>query len=195
MFGRDDELRAAVDALREGRHVQLAGAPGGGKTSLLRLLVNEPTVQPPEGVVYVQADGLLLSGVMRILFDALYVTDARRVPTEAEIRALLHDEELLVVLDEPSLQEAEIRTLMAAMPRGHFLLARRTPYALDDEALTIELDPLEPDAALALFEEQLGRVLTLDERPAAEALIDKAGGHPLSIMLRAAEVRTGRQVL
>jgi NB-ARC domain len=184
------EVATATTTLRSASPVEFHGPAGVGKTKLLHHLAHDRLTSAfSDGVVYFSAirhkpvEDLLLH-----LFDAFYEREATYKSTPVQIRRALQNERALIVLDDVDLERDDVATLMNAAPNCTFLLAS-TECCLWGDGRALALQGLPPDDALALVERELGRLLTREERLAAETLCAALEGHPLRLLQLAALVR------
>jgi predicted ATPase len=196
-FGRSVELAALANLLAEGaRLVTLVGPGGAGKTRLVehaladratrgRALVvdlGEATGRDDVLVAIARALGLATTG------DAAGVLDD--VVRAAEATGL-------VVLDncEPAIAgvAAVVAEWLAAAPAVRLVATSREPLRLANERV-VDVGPLEPEAALAMFVERARRVrptLAADrdrERGIIAAIVEVLDGFPLALELAASRL-------
>ena len=189
LLDRESEVGAATAALQSATPVEFYGQDGLGKTTLQRYLSYQPSLASfPDGVVYLSVRHQPLADLLQSLFDAFYESDVPFKPTDTQIRHDLQGKRALILLDDVGLTRDEVETLMDAAPGCAFLLASRQRH-LWGEGRTMALRGLPPDNAMALLERELGRPLTPEERPAAQALCTALDGNPLRILQAAAMVR------
>jgi LysM repeat protein len=189
LLDRDSEIDAAATALQSAQPVEFHGQGGIGKTALLRHLAHRPPGAPfPDGIVYLSARHQPLADLLQSLFDAFYESDIRFKPTDAQICHALQNKQAMILLDDVELARDEMETLVCAAPGCAFLLAS-SERCLWGEGCAVALRGLPPDDGLALMERELGRPLTPEERPVAQALCETLEGHPLRLLQAAALVR------
>ena len=190
LLDRETEIGAAIAALRAATPVAFHGPAGVGKTALLRHLAHRAAGSFPDGVVYLSARRQAVEDLLQRLFDAFYETDVALKATDVQLRQALHGKQALVVLDDADLAWHDVQALVEAAPGCAFLLAM-AERRLWRGGEAIELWGLPPDDALALFERALGRPLTPEERPVAQAVCNALEGVPLHVLQAAAVVREG----
>jgi ABC-type dipeptide/oligopeptide/nickel transport system ATPase subunit len=186
---RRTETSTATSALQRNLPVGLHGQAGLGKTSLLRhLAYHVSNTLFPDGIIYLAARHFLLPDLLQSLFEHLYESDVPYKPTHAQIHHGLQNIKALVILDDVDLARDQVNALLDTAPACVFILAS-TERKLWGEGQVIALRGLPPADALALLERELGRPLTQDERPAAQALCAALHGHPLHLIYAAALAR------
>ncbi len=188
LLGRAAEVTAAKTAVRAAQPFEYYAEPGWGKTALLRYLGQLASDGYPDGVVYQPAGGQPLSDLLQFLFDAFYETDIPFKPTAGQLRQYLQALRALVILDDLDLDRDQLDTLLTSMPQGIFLLASKQ-RTLWGSGQAEALSGLAQDAALELFERELGRLLTAAEQPAFVRLWTTLAGSPLGLTEAAALVR------
>ena len=191
---QQDLAGLAAAHLRRPGLVVLTGAPGAGRSTLLRRIT---TVAP--GPVHAGGGLAMLAGVPALaLSRALKARlPAHDVPLLAEaVRSRVRGG--LLALDD--LQYADPATL-AALPHlaAHIrvVVALRTPHRLPAGTVTalreaatawLDLPPLSPEAALELARRAGGQL----GEAALTAVVDRAGGNPLAITALARQAGAGR---
>ncbi len=175
---RETEAVAALAGAANVGAVNVYGEPGVGKTHVLSNAAHRPEADElPDGVVYVPADGAALDDLLQALFEEFYDCGEPPVrPSGPRLRRSLRDYEALVVVDGLELEREAGQALVAAAPRCRFVAASTERCLWDAEA--IRLEGLQPEFALALVEQELGRALAPEERLDAETLCRSLGGHP-----------------
>ncbi|MDY6877922.1 MAG: hypothetical protein SWK90_17205 [Chloroflexota bacterium] len=189
LLDRAAEINAVAAALQSALPIEFCGQGGTGKTTLLRHLAHQPPDVPfPDGVLYLSARRQPLADLLQSLFDAFYESDIPFKPKDAQIRRALQSKHALIMLDDVELSRDEVETLMDTAPGCIFLLAS-SERCLWGEGRAVTLRGLPPDDALALIERELGRPLTPEERPAAQALCTALERHPLRLLQAVALAR------
>lgn len=179
---RANEQLVVGEALARGQVVDVHGADGTGKTSLVSQVMH---LQFPgdyaAGMVYLTVRHDEVEDLLQELVEHFYEARLRHVKvTENEARRLLAGKQALIVLDDADhLAESDADAVIQAAPQAAFIVAGREPRVWQGQALALEGLPLED--ALALFERNLGHPLD-DEQPVAEAICHALDGVPLSIV-------------
>lgn len=190
LLGRKQEIGQASNDLKTLLPVELYGAPGIGKTSLLRhLAYHYDGGTFPEGAIYldeVRRQGI--EDLLQFIFDSVYECVPAYKPSPAEVRARLRDKRALIMLDDVELEMAGIERLINALPEAGFALASEE-RRLIGEARALLLPGLPVEEARQLLERELGRQVGEDERSQAETLCALLGGNPRRILGAAAMAR------
>jgi hypothetical protein len=194
LLDRRDETRHVEVTLRDGLPVELYGAPGSGKTSLMRhLAYSVDAAAFPAGIVCLPTLGTA-SDLIQALFDALFEADVRLKPTEMQIRRLLGEQQALVLVDDVELGGTELDELLDSAPKCAFLLCS-SQRRLWREGRAFPLGGLPTDEAVELVELEFGRSLDESERDAARRLAVALEGFPLRIRQSVALTRDENRVL
>ena len=191
LLDRRDETGRVAAALRLAQPIEIDGEPGLGKTSLLRYLAYYAfDTKYPDGVVHLSLRGQSASDVLQALFEAFYESGQpfNVKPTDVQIRYALQDKQALILFDDVDLARDELQTAIDAAPGCAFVLTS-PERRLWSEGAALALAGLPLEDALNLIERELGRPLTADERPRAEALCIALEGHPLRLIQAAAIFR------
>ncbi|MDX3850433.1 ATP-binding protein [Streptomyces sp. AK02-01A] len=195
-LGRDAELRRLATAVREGGPVQVWGAPGVGKSALLRHTAR--TLAPgADGVVFLDAAQREPEDLAQDIFEACY--EARGyAPSSPELRRLMGDIKVTVYVDNAEFSAEGLRHLMDAAPDATFVVAGRERTLLG-EGSALRLEGIDRHAALELLARELGRPVAAEpESDTAATLWETAVGRPLLLLRAAALARldpSGRAVL
>ena len=189
LVDRQADVAAALSALDAGLAVETTGAPGVGKTAVLRHLAHHPRAAAfVDGIVYLSARHHAPLDLQQLLFEAFYESDAFCKPTEAEIRRGLQDKQALILLDDAHLAQNELEEVLDVAPRAAFVVATRE-RRLWREMRSVALKGLPSEDAVALLERELERSLDATERSAAATLCSAIEGNPLRILQAAAVIR------
>jgi hypothetical protein len=97
----------------------------------------------------------------------------------------------LILFDDVGLAREELEAVMDTAPGCTFVIASAEQH-LWGEGSTLSLAGLPLDDAMTLFERELGRPLTDDERPEAKLLCIALEGHPLRLIQAARSSRRAR---
>ncbi|GEM_PF-1844905 len=183
ILGRKLEIEDAMATLKSALPVEFYAEAGVGKTTLLRYLANHPQIAQifPDGIVYLLARKQTLADLLQSLFEAFYESDVPFKPTYSQIQQNLQSKKALILLDEVQLSRDEVVDLLNVAPDLTFLLAS-PERCLWGEGKVEALQGLPLDDALALLKRELGRSLTSEELPAAEAICKALNGHPLELL-------------
>ena len=201
LIGREPDLARLEDLLQSGGCVTLVGAAGVGKTSLARTAAARWAGRSVWVDLAALAQGRQVAGAMARALELQLTGGDDDAP--AQIVAALHDEPLLLVLDnaEHLLQTcAEFAALLRPLAQLRLLVTSQAPLAVAGEHV-LRLQPLalpQPDTnlgdgALALLVE---RIVAADHRfaatpgtlPLLRALCTQLDGLPLALEMAAARV-------
>ncbi|MFF7474808.1 ATP-binding protein [Streptomyces sp. NPDC008092] len=183
LVGREDETADVVRMVDRGSPVQLHGAAGIGKSTLLRRVAHR-MAEDGQRVVFLSATGRELGDVLQDIFEACYEAPGYR-PGRAELRALMAGHELRLLLDDVGCPAAELDELLDAAPSATYLMTA-TERTLWGEGLARRLGGLGQADSVELLERTLARDLDTDELPAAKALWRLTEGAPLQLLAAAA---------
>jgi hypothetical protein len=189
-LGRDGELGVARRALADAAPAEFHGAPGIGKTALLRHLAHDPGASWPDGIVHVRVAGQPLEDVLQWLFDVFWTTEPPWAPGPLRVREYLRELRALVVFDDVEFTRDECTELLDAATQSTFLLAATEPH-LEATERTVALRGLPATAAVAAFERCLGRPLDDGESGRAAELVGRLGGVPALVLEAARIIRDG----
>jgi hypothetical protein len=202
--GRAEVVSELVDLLE--RHgdqrgtalpvISIAGKAGVGKTALAVHIAHLVRGSYPDGQLYavlrVAKDGPLQ--VDRVLGDFLLSLGVprSRIPNDEEerermYRELLSDRRVLVVLDDAS-SEAQVRPLLPGGVGCAVIISGRVQLPALDGARLVELEVLEPDAAVELLATVVGTERVAAERGAAIAIAGLCGYLPLAVWIAGARL-------
>ena len=201
LIGRAADLAALREALAEGGAVALVGPAGVGKSRLVRALVGAPAPHLDAACVVDSERADAIGAACAAIAQGLdFSLGAAASDGEAVARvgdALAARGRVLLALDHgEALVEAlgaAVRAWTDANAELSVLVSGRRRLGLAQERL-VELAPLAPEAARALFVRRAGRVVRgYDpggaEREVIDALVEELDRLPLAIELAAARVR------
>ncbi len=205
--GRDEQVKRLSDLLVGAgtsgatgavRVAVVAGAGGLGKTSLAVHAAHRIRRKFPDGQLYVDLLGatptpLAPADVLARFLRDLGV-DGRQVPVDEDERAgryrtALAGRRVLVVLDNAR-DAAQVRPLLPGTASSAVLVTTRS--RMPDLASTrlVDLDVLDDDDALTLFNRAVGDDRAAAEPEATAELLEACAGLPLAIRICAARLAT-----
>ncbi|WP_147437610.1 ATP-binding protein [Streptomyces radicis] len=187
-IGRDADVAALAAAIRGGGPVQVWGAAGVGKSTLLRhaAWLLEPG---PDGVVFLAPTHGDVGDLAQEIFEACYDAPGY-APARGELRRLMAGVRVTVYVDNADFSPAQLLELLDAVPDATFVLAS-SARSLGNDGTAWEIAGLEQAAALELLARELRRPLRDGEVGAAVALWRAAAGQPLPLLRAAALTRFG----
>jgi non-specific serine/threonine protein kinase len=210
--GRENEIAEVGELLVGARLVTLTGPGGTGKTRLSLRVADTLAGDFAHGVCFVPLSSVSNSGLVgSVIAQALGVAEAPGVPVLEQLKTLLRERSLLLVLDnfEQVMHAAPIvaellkhcRKLKALVTsRIALRLSGEQEYAVPPLALppdvggAHEIDTLADYSAVALFIERAraakpGFSLTRENAAAVAELCSRLDGLPLTIELAAARIK------
>ncbi|MBN8582366.1 MAG: ATP-binding protein [Anaerolineae bacterium] len=189
LLDRTLETENFLTAVKTSMPVTVFGESGIGKTSLLRKVAHLPEADAfKDGVVYLSTREVARDDLLQNLYDSFFVSRAEHKPTDGEIRAKLNDLQSMVILDDVTLSREDAASILDVMPKSLFVISS-TERLLWGEGQSISLDGLPEGESLQLFERELGRGLTPEERPIALQICIILLTHPLRILQTASMIR------
>ena len=197
-IGRDAQLQALREALREARLVTLLGPGGTGKTRLATHLGWQVAGDWPGGVIFCDlSEARSLDGVLSALARALDLALGRGEPLIQLGSAIRGRERVLLILDNfeqiTTLAASTVGAWLDQAPEAHFLVTSRERLHLRGEQL-VDLEPLDAESATQLFiqrakAQDLSLVFDRSNLDHVAAIVQALDGLPLAIELAAARVR------
>ncbi len=189
LLDRVSEIEAIKTAIGTSIPVSLFAENGMGKTSLLRQAAHLPETEKfSDGVVYLVARSVEVNDLLQSIYDAFFISSDGQKPTDGQLRGDLKELDALIILDDLTLNREDAAFLLDVMPNSVFILAS-TERSLWGEGQAIDLDGLPEEYALQLFERELGRPLSVEERPVATQICKILLFHPLRILQTASMIR------
>jgi hypothetical protein len=200
LAGRDAALDALVERVDAHRVVHLTGPAGIGKTELARAAGHRALAGElfPGGVFHISLEGA--TGLSTLLGDLVYhlgISDLRPLAEalEGPSRLVIWDQMDGVMEHLPDRVTRFFAQDTAGAENVHHLLVHRAPATDGDPHTALELGPLAPDAAVAVFAahlpESVSMVPDADDAPLTQAL-ERLGGNPFAIRLAARWCRPPR---
>jgi beta-lactam-binding protein with PASTA domain len=178
MFDRATETALSTAEIAAGRPVEVSGAAGLGKSTLLRHLAHQAELaQSCGGVAHLSARGLSRDDLLQALFEVFYACDVPVKPSAVELRNRLQNVRAALLLDDVDLTGEELQELEDFAPRCGFVLACERAHRATG-ARSLLLSGLPADDARQLFAHALGRTLLPEELPSADVVCGLARGEP-----------------
>ena len=189
--GRGRERLRIKRAAEDGDVILCHGAPGSGKTALLRAVAWGDTAGYADGVVYLDvADGESVADSLQGLHGSFFFTDEPMKASAQTIGRDLQGIEALIILDDVTFTEHELEEITNALPRSSFVLASEAATEIEF-IKRIEVGGLDADDALVFLERQLEDPISEQERVAAREICKALGGHP-GLIIEAANALQNR---
>ncbi|MFB4317238.1 AAA family ATPase [Actinomadura sp. 21ATH] len=184
--GRDRELQEMATRLGGGRSVVVHGAPGAGRSALVR----QVAAAWDGDVVWINGAGQACEDVVQRIFELCYDVEDYR-PAPARLRELMRSIQALIVVDDFAGKAKDLADLAETVPQGRLLVS--TAGAVEDGGTwPLELGGLAEQDALALVTARLGRELDEPELDAVRCVYEACHGHPGMLVQAAAALEAGR---
>jgi formylglycine-generating enzyme required for sulfatase activity len=195
LLDRETETQVIQKAVQLSIPISVWGNDGIGKTSFIRYLTHTlDASQFTSGMVYLNASSLGYEDLLQALFDLFHDSDPSYKPNTSEILHALQNIKALIFLDDFQIGRDEAASILNAAPNSLFVLSS-AERSLWGEGETIPLKGLPESEALTLFERELSRTLTEQERTIAEKICSVLNRHPLQILQAASLVREDEKLL
>jgi predicted ATPase/DNA-binding SARP family transcriptional activator len=199
LLGRERELQELRTLLARDdvRLLVLTGAGGSGKTRLALEAARQSAGSFANGAVFVALAPVHDPGLVpEVMARAIGIKETTGEPLEA-LAAFLRSRELLLVLDNTEQLRAAAAIfveLLARAPRVTLLVTSRVVLHLSGEQV-YPVEPLEADAALALFLERAREAEprfrpSLADEGVIRGICRRLDGLPLALELAASRIRT-----
>ncbi|HNB37613.1 MAG TPA: ATP-binding protein, partial [Anaerolineales bacterium] len=189
LLDRTTEMEVLTQAIGSSAPVSLFGESGIGKTSFLRRAAHQLDLKTfTDGAIYLSVRGIARDDILQLIYDSFYVSPSNHKPTDGELRAKLNGVRAVILLDDVTLGREDASTLLDVMPQSLFVLSS-SERMVWGEGQAISLDGLPEAEAIQLFEQELGRSITEDERPIVQKICKVLLMHPLRILQTASMIR------
>jgi tetratricopeptide (TPR) repeat protein len=207
--GRADELdtllESATEATETGQVVAIHaidGMAGVGKTALAIHVAHRLEDRFPDGRLFVRlhahTPGQHPADPAEVLASLLSAAGVptQRIPAELDARAAmwrnhLVGKKILLFLDDAAGHQ-QVEPLLPATPGCLVLVTSRRRLTALDTVVTLPLDTLPPDEAVALFTRLSGRTVAAADGPHVAEIVQLSGCLPLAISLVAGRLRHRR---
>ncbi|MET9258915.1 ATP-binding protein [Amycolatopsis sp. NPDC004079] len=180
--GREQDVAAVRAAVAEHSLVQLHGASGAGKSTLLRYAAGV-LAEDHSDVVFLPARGRDVADLAQEVFEACFEAPGYR-PSPAELRRLMADVPLLVLVDDLDWSADERAVLLDGAPEAT-VVCTATERSVWSDGAALPVSGLTEESARTLLATALGRPLRDEEQAIAAELWRASDGLPL-LLLRAA---------
>ncbi|WP_457031848.1 hypothetical protein [Kitasatospora sp. P5_F3] len=191
LIGRELDLQVLQQALEKRQLVQIWGAPGVGKSALLRHLARTMP-RGPEGAAYIEAGGRTADDIAQAIFDIGF--DAPNYKPSLEVlKEHLKTLRLRIYLDDAGLDEKDLRRLLDMAEQSTFVFTSQQRSVVAG-VHAIRLDGLTAPAGAHLVQTVLARGLRPDETRTVQALCDAVHGNPLRLRRIALSAATGKSL-
>ncbi|HLX35101.1 MAG TPA: adenylate/guanylate cyclase domain-containing protein [Candidatus Limnocylindrales bacterium] len=197
LVGREADVAAVRDRLRESRLVTVIGPGGTGKSRLVQEVAREVAAELDGGATFVPLDALRDAALIPTeILRAMRLDIASSTPPIERLAEAVGDRRTLLVLD--NLEQlagagAIVRDLLGAIPSLMVLASSQAALRVAGEQ-EYSLQPLPADDAVRLFVERARAVrpdfsMADADQAAIVAIVERLDGLPLAVELAAAQVR------
>ena len=199
LVGRDAEIAAVGELLRNDRIVTLSGPGGSGKTRLALAVARSVRSRFPHGTWFVDLAAVRDPALLDVtIATAIGLHESNKAAIGPVLRAHLRDRTVLLVIDnlEQLLPAAadEVSDLLRSAPDVRVIVTSREVLRIAGER-NYPVPPLDLDAGVVLFAERARAqrpdlAMTDVALVAIRQICERLGGLPLAIELAAARTRT-----
>ncbi len=195
LLDRENEFELIKKSVHSSVPISVWGQQGVGKTSFIRQLTHTLDIGSfTSGIIYLDTSGLGYEDLLQALFDSFFESDSTYKPTTADIVRALQNIKALIFLDDIQIGRDEVPSILDAAPNSLFILSS-TERSLWGEGEVIPLRGLPENESIKLFEKELSRSLSEQEKITAIKICAMLQGHPLQILQAASLARdSGRPV-
>ena len=194
--GRKNEIEFILASLKDRKHCAIVGNGGIGKsaitTELLHIIQEQSLYR--DGILWIklEKEQTLDQVVEEQMIEQIGV-ELNRKKLDRELKKLLFGKNILVIFDSAEQNEVITNQLFRLFKEHTILITSRQQF---DDVYTIQLNRLNAEESLKLFEKQLGKEIDAKERGDIEAFcVHQLGGLPLAIKIIANYMRTTRRNL
>ena len=195
LLDRENEFELIKKSVHSSVPISVWGQQGVGKTSFIRQLTHTLDIGSfTSGIIYLDTSGLGYEDLLQALFDSFFESDSTYKPTTADIVRALQNIKALIFLDDIQIGRDEVPSILDAAPNSLFILSS-TERSLWGEGEVIPLRGLPENESIKLFEKELSRSLSEQEKITVIKICAMLQGHPLQILQAASLARdSGRPV-
>ena len=195
LLDRENEFELIKKSVHSSVPISVWGQQGVGKTSFIRQLTRTLDIGSfTGGIIYLDTSGLGYEDLLQALFDSFFESDSTYKPTTADIVRALQNIKALIFLDDIQIGRDEVPSILDAAPNSLFILSS-TERSLWGEGEVIPLRGLPENESIKLFEKELSRSLSEQEKITVIKICAMLQGHPLQILQAASLARdSGRPV-
>jgi hypothetical protein len=142
--------------------------------------------------LYVRQEGF--DDLLQMLFDSFYSSAGNIMPTAGQLRHSLQSIRAVILLDDLMLAREDVQALIAVMPLSCFILASLERSLWGDGKIVL-LGGLPEHERVELFEKELGRSLSEEEKTDVQLICSHLHGNPLKIIQTASLVTSTRKTI
>jgi hypothetical protein len=189
LLDRENEFELIKKSIQTSVPVSVWGQQGVGKTSFIRQLTHTLDIGDfTSGIIYLDTSGLGYEDLLQALFDSFFESDSTYKPTTTDIVRALQNIKALIFLDDIQIGRDEVPSILDAAPNSLFILSS-IERSLWGEGEVIPLQGLPESESIKLFEKELSRPLSDQEKITVINICAMLHGHPLQILQAASLAR------
>lgn len=182
LLDRVSESLTIQSCMQEKIPASIFGRGGIGKTTFLSHMAHlAETNTFADGVIYLQVKQQGPDDLLQMLFSTFYSSAGNVMPTAGQLRHGLQGITAVILLDDTELSREDVQSLLTIMPSSCFIFAS-LQRCLWGNGKPISLGGLPEEQRIELFESELGRSLSEEERSDVQFIGGLLQGHPLKII-------------